>query len=101
MNARSLLSFCAISASCLLVTSNQLSHAQTATKPANDPPATVATTNYPDWAYPKGVHEAQKPDDGELFHIPGSKQSYTDLRSIGAPARSIGFRIYTLCLLLR
>jgi cytochrome c553 len=78
MNARSLLSFCAISASCLLVTSNQLSHAQTATKPANDPPATVVTTNYPDWAYPKGVHEAQKQDDGELFHIPGSKQSYTD-----------------------
>jgi cytochrome c553 len=79
MNQRSLLSFCAITASCLILTVSHLSHAyQTATKPTYDPPANLARTDYPDWAYPKGVHESLKPDDGQLFHIPGSTKSYTD-----------------------
>jgi len=79
MNLRSLLSLCATSASCLLLTVSLLSHAyQTATKPTYDPPANLVRTDYPDWPYPKGMHEAPKPDDGQLFQIPGSTKSYTD-----------------------
>jgi len=79
MNPRLLLSLCAILASSLLLTVSRLAHAyQTATKPIYDPPANLARTDYPDWPYPKGVHESSKPDDGQLFHIPGSTQSYTD-----------------------
>src|SRR3984957_8839467 len=77
MNQRSPLSLFAISATCLL-TASQLSHAQTATKPPNDPSPNVAKTEIPDWPYPKGVHEPSKPDDGQLFHIPGSTKAYTD-----------------------
>ena len=51
---------------------------QTATKPTDDPSMNLAKTDYPDWPYPKGVHEPSKPDDGQLFHIPGSSKSYTD-----------------------
>ena len=77
MNARSLLSWCAISASCLLVT--YLSHAyRTAATSTHDPQTNLARTDYPDWPWPKGVHEPPKPDDGQLFHIPGSTRSYTD-----------------------
>jgi cytochrome c553 len=78
MNQRSPLSLFAISATCLLLTASQLSHAQTATKPPNDPSTNVAKTEIPDWPYPKGVHELSKPDDGQLFHIPGSTKAYTD-----------------------
>lgn len=38
----------------------------------------------PDWPYPKGAHEPSKPDDGKLFHIPGSKKSYTDTQINGS-----------------
>ncbi len=79
MNQRSLLSLCAISVSCLIFTSSHLSHAQqTATKPSADPPANLVRTDVPDWPYPKGSHESPKPDDGQLFHIPGSTKSYTE-----------------------
>src|SRR5690242_7347476 len=79
MNPRLSLSLYAILASGFLVTANHLAHAyQTATEPSYDPPANLARTDYPDWPYPKGVHEASKPDDGRLFHIPGSTKSYTD-----------------------
>src|SRR5437763_6432947 len=79
MNPRSLLSLCAISVSCLIFTSSHLSHAQqTATKPSADPPENLVRTDVPDWPYPKGSHESPKPDDGQLFHIPGSTKSYTD-----------------------
>jgi cytochrome c553 len=79
MNQRSLLSLCAISVSCLISTSSHLSHAQqTATKPSADPPANLVRTDVPDWPYPKGSHESPKPDDGQLFHIPGSTKSYTE-----------------------
>jgi cytochrome c553 len=47
-------------------------------KPNYDPPANLVRTDFPDWPYPKGTHEAPKPDDGQLFHIPGSTKSYTD-----------------------
>jgi cytochrome c553 len=74
MNTRSLFSLCAITASCLLLAVSHLSHAyQTAAKPSR-----LARTDYPDWPWPRGVHEAPKPDDGQLFHIPGSRESYTD-----------------------
>lgn len=63
MNPRLLFSFGAIAASCLFLT--PVSHA--------DQPAP-----YPDWPWPKGAHEAPKPDDGRLFHVPGSTKSYTD-----------------------
>jgi len=77
LNARALLSLCAISASCLIAT--QLSHGyQTAATPTRDPQAPRAQTAYPDWPWPKGASEPQKPDNGELFHIPGSTQGYTD-----------------------
>src|SRR3954464_448403 len=79
MNQRSLLSLCAISVSCLISTSSHLSHAQqTPTKPSADPPANLVRTDVPDWPYPKGSHESPKPDDGQLFHIPGSTKSYTE-----------------------
>ena len=82
MNHRSLLLLCAVSAGCLIFSVfavTQLSHAsQTAAKPASDPPANVVRTDYPDWPWPRGVHEPAKPDDGQLFHIPGSTKSYTD-----------------------
>src|SRR5712672_3313625 len=82
MNHRSLLLLCAVSAGCLIFSVfavTQLSHAsQTAAKPASEPPANVVRTDYPDWPWPRGVHEPAKPDDGQLFHIPGSTKSYTD-----------------------
>ena len=79
MNPRSLLSLCAILASPLLLSVSRLTHDyQTATQPTYDPPANLARTDYPDWPYPKGVHEPSRPDDGQLFHIPGSTKSYTD-----------------------
>src|SRR4029077_17429250 len=82
MNRRSLLSLCAVSASCLLfsvLAVTQISHAsQTAARPTSDPPTSVARTDYPDWPWPRGVHEPAKPDDGQLFRIPGSTKSYTD-----------------------
>jgi cytochrome c553 len=67
MNARALLSLCAISASCLLAT-----HWSQASQTAR------AQTDFPDWPWPKGASEPAKPDDGQLFHIPGSSKSYTD-----------------------
>src|SRR5262249_50363511 len=79
MNTRSLFSWCAITASCLLLTVSHLSHAhQTPATASGDPQVNLAKTDYPDWPWPRGVHEASKPDDGRLFHIPGSKKSYTD-----------------------
>jgi cytochrome c553 len=51
---------------------------QTAAKPARDPQPGLARTDYPDWPWPKGAHEAPKPDDGQIFHVPGSTQGYTD-----------------------
>ena len=82
MNHRSLLLLCAVSAGCLIFSVfavTQLSHAsQTAAKAVSDPPANVVRTDYPDWPWPRGVHEPAKPDDGQLFHIPGSTKSYTD-----------------------
>jgi cytochrome c553 len=77
MNARTPLSLCAILAGCLLAT--HLSHAsQTAATPANNQQTDRAPTAYPDWPWPKGASEPAKPDDGQLFRIPGSTQSYTD-----------------------
>src|SRR5215469_14095895 len=77
MNARALLSLCAISASCLLATHVSQAY-QTAAKPTQDAQTHRAQTDYPDWPWPKGANEPPKPDDGQLFHIPGSTQSYTD-----------------------
>jgi cytochrome c553 len=69
----------ALLASCLILAVSQLSHSyQTATKPNYDPPANLVKADYPEWPYPKGVNEAPKPDDGQLFHIAGSTKSYTD-----------------------
>jgi hypothetical protein len=88
MNRGSLLSLCAVSASCLLFfvfAVKQISHAsQTAARPTSEPPTSVARTDYPDWPWPRGVHEPAKPDDGQLFHIPGSTKSYTDTGKQGA-----------------
>jgi cytochrome c553 len=79
MNRRSLIFLCAASASCMLFTLSHFAHAhQTAANPSYDPPANLVRTDYPAWPYPKGVHEPEKPDDGRLFHIPGSTKSYTD-----------------------
>jgi cytochrome c553 len=77
MDQNSLRFLCATLAGCLALTIN-LSSAQTRTKAADDSPASVAATNIPDWPYPRGVHEPVKPDDGQLFHIPGSSKGYTD-----------------------
>jgi cytochrome c553 len=63
---------------------SHLSHAQTTAKPSYDPPPNLVKTDYPGWPYPKGVHEPPKPDDGQLFHIPGSTKSYTDTQINGS-----------------
>lgn len=77
MNARALLSLCAISANCLLAT--HLSQAfQTAATPTHDPQSDRVRTDYPDWPWPQAAPEPPKPDDGQFFHIPGSTKSYTD-----------------------
>src|SRR6476660_1161113 len=77
MNARALLSLCAVSAGCLVAT--HLSQAsQTAATPTHDLQPQRALAEYPDWPWPKGASEPSKPDDGQLFHIPGSTKSYTD-----------------------
>jgi cytochrome c553 len=74
----SLLSFCAVSTGGLILLAG-IAHAfQAPSKPNYDPPANLVRTDLPDWPYPKGVHEAPKPDDGQLFHIAGSSKSYTD-----------------------
>jgi cytochrome c553 len=79
MNRRSLLLLCAMSAGCLLLTVSHLAHAhQAPAKPSYDPPANLVRTDVPAWPYPKGVHEPEVPDDGKLFHVPGSTKSYTD-----------------------
>ena len=85
MNQRSRLSFYAVTAGSLLVAASHLSHAyQTPTEPSYDPPPNIARTDYPSWPYPKGVHEPPRPDDGKLFHIPGSTKSYTDTQINGS-----------------
>jgi cytochrome c553 len=87
MNKRSLLCLCAISAGCFLFGMSQLSHAhQAATKPTSEPSASAdsAKIDIPDWPYPKGAHEPATPDDGKLFHIPGSTKSYTDTQINGS-----------------
>ena len=77
MTARALLSLCAMSASCLLAT--HWSHAsQTAATPTPAPQTHSTEVRYPDWPWPKGASEPAKPDDGQLFRIPGSTRSYTD-----------------------
>jgi len=79
MNRKSLLALCLVPACCHLLTANHLADAhQTAAKPNYDPPANLVRTDFPAWPYPTGVHEPEKPDDGQLFHIPGSTKSYTD-----------------------
>jgi cytochrome c553 len=84
MNKSSRMGLCAISAVCFLFTGSYLSHAhQTPTKPNYDPPANLARTDFPGWPYPKGVHGPPRPDDGKLFHIPGSTKSYTDTQING------------------
>lgn len=32
----------------------------------------------PAWAYPQGVHDEPGPDDGKLYHLPGTTQAFTD-----------------------
>src|ERR1700760_4269345 len=79
MNQRSRLLICLVSAASLYFLIAHLSRAQKAPdKPTYDPPSSLARTDFPAWPYPKGVHEPQQPDDGKLFHIPGSTKSYTD-----------------------
>jgi cytochrome c553 len=84
MDPKLLLSLCAILASLFLTVSHMSHTSQTAMKPTYDPPANLARADYPDWPYPKGVHESSKPDDGQLFHIPGSTKSYTDTQINGS-----------------
>ena len=38
----------------------------------------TAAPKVPAWAYPQGVHEESAPDDGKLYHLPGSTQAFTD-----------------------
>lgn len=85
MNQKSLLLLCAIPVSCMVLTVSHFAHAQqTATKPTDDSSTSIAKTAVPDWPYPKGVHEPATPDDGQLFHIPGSTKSYTDTQINGS-----------------
>jgi cytochrome c553 len=78
MNRKSLFLLCVVSTCFLVLSFSHLSSAQISTKLADDPSASSAAISIPDWPYPKGVHEPMKPDDGQLFHIPGSTKSYTD-----------------------
>ncbi|HEY9138012.1 MAG TPA: hypothetical protein VIM67_07040, partial [Terriglobus sp.] len=38
----------------------------------------AAAPKVPAWAYPQGLHEEPAPDDGKLYHLPGSMQAFTD-----------------------
>lgn len=38
----------------------------------------AAAPKVPVWAYPQGVHDEPAPDDGKLYHLPGSTQAFTD-----------------------
>jgi cytochrome c553 len=79
MDQKLLLFLCAFSISWFLLILSHPSHAQQpATKPNYDPPSSLIRTDIPAWPYPKGVHESPKPDNGQLFHIPGSTKTYTD-----------------------
>ncbi len=77
MNVRSLFSLSVTSTCCLILAVGISRAYQTATT-SYDPPSNLVRTDFPSWPYPKGVHEIPKPDDGQLFHIPGSSKSYTD-----------------------
>ena len=84
INQRLLLLLCCISAIWISLTAGHPADArQEATKP-NDVPAANVATAIPDWPYPKGAHEPAKPDDGKLFHIPGSTKGYTDTQINGS-----------------
>ena len=54
---------CAVAVSALAVTT----HAYQAAAP-----------RAPAWAYPQGVHDEPAPDDGKLYHLPGTTQAFTD-----------------------
>src|SRR5215475_11452165 len=82
-----LVSMCVVTVGCFVFGLSNMSRAhQAATKLASDS-ATAASSSkvdIPDWPYPKGAHEPAKPDDGKLFHIPGSTKSYTDTQINGS-----------------
>jgi cytochrome c553 len=85
MNRKLNLPLCAIAASCILFGAGHviLAH-QTPAGAADASSADHATANIPDWPYPRGTHEASKPDDGKLFHVPGSTKGYTDTQINGS-----------------
>lgn len=78
MIAKTPLSLCATLASCWLLASPVSLLSQTAATTPPGPQTAGARTNYPDWPWPRAAGEPSKPDDGELFRIPGSTKSYTD-----------------------
>src|ERR1700733_9254940 len=87
MNKRSRSFLCVVAAAGFLFGASHLSRAHQATtkSPGESAAAENSTTiDIPDWPYPKGAHEPSKPDDGKLFHIPGSSKSYTDTQINGS-----------------
>jgi cytochrome c553 len=85
MSQRPLLFLCALTAGGLLFVVSHVAHAQqAATKLSDNASANATTGGIPDWPYPKGAHEASKPDDGKLHHVPGSTKSYTDTQINGS-----------------
>lgn len=78
MKQKALLLFCVLAAGCFLLTMLPMSHFPwKATKPETATPAKAASPEVPEWPYPRGVHETQKPADDQVFHIAGSTRSYT------------------------
>ena len=56
-----------------------------APRPSYDPPANLVRTDFPAWAYPRGIADTRK-DDGTLYHVPGSTQAFTLTQINGGPA---------------
>lgn len=84
MNRKSLFLLCVFISSSTPSAVTHFAHARQAATNTGDSPTARVMISIPDWPYPKGTHEPSKPDDGKLFHIPGSKKSYTDTQINGS-----------------
>ena len=84
MNRKSLFLLCVFISSSTPSAVTHFAHARQVATNTGDSPTARVMISIPDWPYPKGAHEPSKPDDGKLFHIPGSKKSYTDTQINGS-----------------
>lgn len=78
MKSKAILLLGILAAGCCILTITLVSHfSRTAIETNSARSASAAQTSVPAWPYPRGVHEVQKVDNGQVFHIAGSTKSYT------------------------